>query len=204
MIASSTWRSRSERASICSGGMVSKGQGSMLEPYQCVEARVWFNGQSRTESQGATAFGSGCTYGSPNLARCVGISVCWRLRGHRMNFKHPHEDINFEIPDDWLAEASRLAKTSISIGPQCWVGCVVLPLERIVSPVRICGHPSFDRGRMCSVLGAMMAGAWTPPILVRLLPGHVDRYSVFDGMHRYYASVAMGLETVEAQVIPEW
>jgi len=121
-----------------------------------------------------------------------------------MNFKHPHDDINFEIPDDWLTEATRLAETNIRIGAQCWVGSVVLPIERIAAPVRTCGRPSFDRGRMCSVLGAMMAGSWTPPIFVRPLPSAAGRYAVFDGMHRYYASVALGLGTIEAQVIPEW
>ena len=124
-----------------------------------------------------------------------------------MRFKLPNGDGDFEIPDEWLAAAE---VTGFKAERQAYLPSPGSPselveLSHILPPVRLAGVPQFEPSRMISILVAIRTSSPLPPIIAHgPAPGHTAKYSVREGMHRYYASVAMGFSSIPAILYPYW
>lgn len=123
---------------------------------------------------------------------------------------------DFEIPDDWWAEAGMNsfqprsqhyaykpdprhdANTPISIIPIA----LIKPLHRNPGVEKDFG--GFERKRLMDVLTAFATGLPIPPIEIRLDPQTPYEYSLYDGYHRFRASVAAGFTHVPAIIIAWW
>ena len=120
-----------------------------------------------------------------------------------MRVPFPRFPAEFEIPDDWWAEAGMpefVRRTSAYRSTtDNWVA-----LDEIEPPFRFPSKPldwrGFDRTRMVSILQGFVAGEAIPPIDLLVLPtlndisGQPFKYRVLAGMHRFYASMAAGFE----------
>ena len=134
-----------------------------------------------------------------------------RVSGTPMHFTHPAP---FEIPDEvwtaagapgwrpaarcYVASAYRDAVTD-NPHDSLALGCV--PLVLIVPPLRAGGAPGFVDKRMLRALGGMVAGEPIPAVLGQRLsddPGALVQ--VVDGMHRFYASAALGFTHVPVAI----
>ena len=121
----------------------------------------------------------------------------------------------FEIPDEWLDEAGvrgfRLRQNAYSVGkaPAGVRGeALELALDEVLTSLD--NRPSFDapgpfsHPRMIEILKALRDGIALPPVWVWPVESPVDgrAYQLFEGHHRYHASVALGLTDIPALVIP--
>lgn len=138
-----------------------------------------------------------------------------------MRYPMPNFPCDFEIPDDWLAEAGMDTFTPTATAYRSTADAVLVPLHKIEPPNRVktcLNHwRGFDRTRMISVMKGIATGAeieaipvvQLPEIDNRLVPTplryHTYCYRVRDGFHRFYASVAAGFENVPATImtVPE-
>ncbi len=87
-------------------------------------------------------------------------------------------------------------------------GAEVFALDDIEPPFRLASTPldwhGFDRARFAFILEGFVADAELPPIKILILPKLTDisgqpfKYRVLDGVHRFYASIAAGFESVPA------
>lgn len=123
-----------------------------------------------------------------------------------MRFYYPCYPAEFEIPDDWWAEAGmsgfRPASASyLSSDP----AAQIILLREIEPPFRFPEHRKdfggFDRGRLVSILSGFAAGAAIEPVPLLALPTPEFqpapfRYRPRDGFHRFYASVAAGFNSL--------
>lgn len=118
-----------------------------------------------------------------------------------MRFPMPHFPCEFEIPDDWLSEASALSFAASRPAYRARASAEVIALTQVEPPPRLVGYPlswrGFDRARFISVLAGMVSDTEIEPVPVVEMP-YVDlgsspyEFRVRDGVHRFYASVAMG------------
>jgi hypothetical protein len=83
------------------------------------------------------------------------------------------------------------------------VDVTVVRLRDVEPPSRLLEHPLDFRGfcqqRMIRILSGFVAGAEIEPVTVAVyppvdLPPAIFQYRVWDGVHRFYASVAAGFE----------
>jgi hypothetical protein len=115
--------------------------------------------------------------------------------------------IDFEIPDDWLVTAGvsgfkPAAEAYVAEFEPRWPTAIV-PLSQVRPPTRNPGVRWFDKGRMESILRALIAGHALPPIDVHEPPERQDyRYALRDGFHRFYASAATGFPCLPVRVLP--
>ena len=118
-----------------------------------------------------------------------------------MRFPMPHLPCEFEIPDDWLAEAGIVGFVPHHPCFRSSEGAMLVPLTQVEPPPRFATHPKdwrgFDRARFVSVLTGFVADEVITPVPVVQMPalelGHSPyAYRVLDGVHRFYASVAAG------------
>ena len=118
-----------------------------------------------------------------------------------MRFSFPLFPAQFEIPDEWWAEAG-MQDFKVS-GPafHSTAGTEMVPLRQVEPPFRFSEYPKdwrgFERGRLISIFQGIAAGADMPPVPVVELPPsdispHPFRLRVCNGLHRFYASVAAG------------
>ena len=119
-----------------------------------------------------------------------------------MQFPFPCHPASFELLDAWLAEAGAVGFTATA---QAFAttdrATDVVPLTNIEPPFRLRGYPKdfegFDRARMVRILAGIVAGdAICPPKAIRLpryefMPSPFG-FRIWDGLHRFYASIAMG------------
>jgi hypothetical protein len=111
----------------------------------------------------------------------------------------------FEIPDDWWTAAGMEGFTPSGRAYHSTAVATPVPLREIEPPLRSPEQPldwhGFHRARLISLLKGIAAGAEIEPVVLRGLPP-ADwppfRYSVRDGYHRFYASVAAGFECLPA------
>jgi hypothetical protein len=119
-----------------------------------------------------------------------------------MRFPYPRFPAEFEIPDDWWAEAGMrgFAPTTTSYLSTDPVAHLV-PLRDIEPPFRFREYPhdfgGFERARMVRILSGFVAGADIEAVpLIKLpmpdAPQAPFHYRVYNGFHRFYASVAAG------------
>jgi len=119
------------------------------------------------------------------------------------------EPAAFEIPAEWIEAAGLRGfvpgyETYRVVPDPEWPN-LIIPFERIETPVRATGVQWFDRERMISILRGIAAGASLPPIRVHELPNPTPRpYGLRDGFHRFYASAAAGFKAVPATNLPHF
>ena len=128
-----------------------------------------------------------------------------------MRFPMPNHPCDFEIPDDWLAEAGMDGFIRKRSAYQSLAGARLVPLVEIEPPKRnpavVKDWRGFDRARMVSVLKGIAIGAEIPPVPLLELPTGTCpfpapyRCRVKDGFHRFYASVAAGFECLPGAIV---
>ena len=117
-----------------------------------------------------------------------------------MKFKTSPTGVVFDIPDDWweFAEMERFDRAS---GRFYYYGgqpdtelAQVVDLASVEPPTRAVGTPLFRKYKLVPVLFAFSSPECSlPPVKVDLLPEPQGyRYRVTNGLHRYYASAAVG------------
>lgn len=79
----------------------------------------------------------------------------------------------------------------------------VLPLTSIRRGARNRAGGDFDRERMLEVLRGIAGGAELPPIEVVALQDGRFSHRLYDGFHRFSASLAAGFEAIPAIVVGE-
>jgi hypothetical protein len=124
-----------------------------------------------------------------------------------MHFRHPSEEISFNVPDDWLALAGaqdfKRASPSFSASSDPRWPTVLLPIVEVDAPVRDVGIVGLHEERTISILQAIVAAEALPPIEVHQTPSAVPgRLSVRDGYHRYFLSIALGFTMVPVSIRP--
>jgi hypothetical protein len=113
------------------------------------------------------------------------------------NFIVPGSSIGFVIPDDWWQfcdmENFRPA-TTFYLYSQRDVGVHTVPIAEVRPPERDAGVVGFHKNRLAPILLAFTSDRCAvPAVPVRELAGSDPyRYEVFDGYHRYYASITAG------------
>jgi len=123
-----------------------------------------------------------------------------------MQFRTP-TGVSFEIPDEWwvCADMGSFSKGANTSYP-CWPGSQnvqIVSLVEVEPPTRSAGVPPFKKCKLIPVLfGFQSPESPLPPVPVLLngTPGQY-RYKVYDGYHRYYASAAVGYESLPVVVI---
>lgn len=118
-------------------------------------------------------------------------------------------DREFEIPDGWWAAAGmkdwrpNASHYQEETGSDRKLSAVVVPLSDVAAPVRDEGLRWFEERRMRSILTGFRDGACLPPIEVFSPSGESDfRFSVRNGFHRFYASVAVGFTHLPVLIFP--
>ncbi len=113
----------------------------------------------------------------------------------------------FNIPDEWwaCADMDTFSRGGSQSYP-CWPGSQkvqIVPLAEIEPPTRNAAVPSFKKYKLIPVLfGFQSPESALPPVQV-LLNENNNRYrfTVHNGYHRYYASVAVGYPSLPVIVI---
>ena len=130
-----------------------------------------------------------------------------------MHFLLPMFPAEFELPDDWWAEAGMTGFTPIARSFRSTAEATLILLRDIEPPFRNATAPKdwrgFRRADMISVFSGIATGAEIEPVPVTDMPQPREpsdpslswtvprspfRYRVKDGYHRFYASVAAGFE----------
>jgi hypothetical protein len=106
-----------------------------------------------------------------------------------------HYPIEFEVPDEWLAMAGVQAfnpKSSAFLtfpNPEC----LLVAIAGVEPPIRNEGVDGLQESRAVSILQAMVSSQHLPAIEVHENKlSDLYRFSVYDGYHRYYLSIALG------------
>jgi hypothetical protein len=111
-----------------------------------------------------------------------------------MEFRTP-SGLLFDIPDEWwvCTDMDRFSRGE----SQFWAGSQnvqIVPLAEVEPPSGDAGIPPFKKYKLIPVLfGFQSPESSLPPVhvLLKNFPGPY-RFKVYDGYHRYYASVAAG------------
>jgi len=124
------------------------------------------------------------------------------------------DGVEFEIPDVWFQKAGMLnfvrATPSYRSGPHpdhLDYPMQIVPIGQI-KPVRRNPAVTLDFGgfaedRMIRILGGFVLDHNIPPIKVSVSDELRYVYQVYDGMHRFHASVAAGF-TAQPVIIGKW
>jgi hypothetical protein len=129
-----------------------------------------------------------------------------------VRYPMPNYPCEFELPDDWLVEAGFDRFNTPTARCYCSTDdAVPIPLRNIEPPYRLQTFPKdwrgFDRARLIDVLKGIVTGAEIKPVpLIELPSGDFlapapYRYRVRDGVHRFYASIAVGFECLPATIV---
>ncbi|MGB5084273.1 MAG: hypothetical protein WBO09_06615 [Methylocystis silviterrae] len=128
-----------------------------------------------------------------------------------MRFPYPLFPAEFEIPDEWWTEAGMTAFMFAGAAYRSSGGAQPIALREIEPPFRSVGCPKdfggFERERLVAVLRGIAGGDEIPPVQLRALKPLNDwhrlpfPYQVYDGFHRFYASVAAGFEFLPASIV---
>jgi hypothetical protein len=125
---------------------------------------------------------------------------------HSMQFKTP-SGMLFNIPDEWWACAD-MDRFSMN-GSQFYHVrsdrkiIQIVPLSEIEPPTRNADVPPFKKYKLIPVLfGFQSPESPLPPVEVLLkVPPDQYRFRVYNGYHRYYASVAVGYVSLPVVVM---
>jgi len=130
-----------------------------------------------------------------------------------MRYPMPNYPCEFEIPDDWLAEAGINGLRASAPAYRSAAGATQVPLREIEPPYRKLAIAKdwhgFERARLISILKDFVSGAEIAPVALLELPSAAFvvpafvlpgpyAYQVRNGFHRFYASIAAGFECLPA------
>jgi hypothetical protein len=108
------------------------------------------------------------------------------------------------IPPEWIAEAGVQNFRSALRGFRCDAEHELIALAEIEVPLRQSGFPldanGFSHDRMVSILTGIRDNKPISPISVERVRG-ARPYRVYEGMHRYHASLALGFSWVPAKIV---
>jgi hypothetical protein len=114
--------------------------------------------------------------------------------------------VDFEIADDWwiFAEMSSFScgmRTGYPYHPSAEVAEVTI--AEIKPPMRNPEVELFEKCRMVSILLAFKCCSPLPPVDTELLAVATGpyRFRVYDGFHRYYASIAAGFTVLPVRLV---
>lgn len=117
-----------------------------------------------------------------------------------MEFKTPDGIVSFRIPDEWwlFAEMSSFSRAGGGYYPYETKAhdrdIVVVPLRDVEPPLRAANVPPFKKYKLMPILFAFLSPECAlPPVEVHYVaPATNYRFKVYNGYHRYYASLAAG------------
>ncbi|MDP1872547.1 ParB/RepB/Spo0J family partition protein [Phenylobacterium sp.] len=103
---------------------------------------------------------------------------------------------------DLLAEVSR----ELAILPGHWEwNCptaeFAVDINRVEPPTRSPGTVGFDRTRLTSLMRQLRSAGEIPPVGLRRLGGRPYEYAVYDGYHRFWISLALGVRALPALLV---
>jgi hypothetical protein len=109
------------------------------------------------------------------------------------------------IPHEWIAAAGLTDFKPDRSSFRCDEPHVLMRLTDIEPPLRNAGVTldanGFRRDRMMRILEGIRDGASIPPIYVEVSDPGQRPYRVRDGVHRYWASHALGFSCVPAEIL---
>lgn len=118
----------------------------------------------------------------------------------------PHFPCEFEIPDDWIAEAGATGFEPIRPAYRTAAPATEVGLTEIEPPPRLVGHPlswrGLDRTRFVSILTGMVRDAAIEPVPVVTMP-FTDlvrspyQIRVMNGVHRFSHPSRWGTHTCQ-------
>jgi hypothetical protein len=128
-----------------------------------------------------------------------------------MRFSYPQLPAEFEIPDEWWAEAGMMEFQPTSLAYSSNDEVTHTPkLREIEPPIRLPEYPKdfrgFCRERMVRILRGFVNGDEILPVTAIILPDIADisgnpfKYRIVDGVHRYHAAVAAGFGALPLSV----
>jgi hypothetical protein len=127
-----------------------------------------------------------------------------------MRYAMPYFPCEFEVPDDWLAEAGMDGFVPKTAAYRSSSNALSVPLTAVEPPGRALtvakDWRGLDRTRLVSVLKGIVAAAPIEPVPLLALPVYefgpnTYRFRVRDGFHRFYASIVAGFECLAAVVV---
>jgi len=127
-----------------------------------------------------------------------------------MRYAMPNFPSDFEIPDDWLADAGAAGFVPTTPAYRSSSDAILVPLVDIEPPHRVLtiakDWRGFDRPRLISVLKGIVTGADIEPVPLLELPvfefaPNTYRFRVRNGFHRFYASIVAGFECLAAVIV---
>lgn len=115
----------------------------------------------------------------------------------RMVFSVPGSIITFDIPDEWWqfcdCTTFRRRTDFYIYPPELDPHTNVVPVEEIEPPQRDAGTELFQKHRLVAVLlGVQSLNGVVPPVEVLAQNSGHYKYTVRNGFHRFYGSVALG------------
>ena len=127
-----------------------------------------------------------------------------------MRFPMPHLPLEFEIPDAWLHEAGFQGQWPMGEAYRSKADAERILLTSVEPVARFKESPKdgngFDRLRLINALRGILSGDEIPPVRLMELP-YLDlspspyRYTVKDGYHRFFASIAAGFSILPADIV---
>jgi hypothetical protein len=121
-----------------------------------------------------------------------------------VKFRVPINDVEFEIPDEWLKDAGleSFRPTSDHYVTNMLACTATVAIEEVEPPLRKEGEFWFrNRESVVNVLSKIVAGEGLAPIEVWSKEKKKSkRYIVRDGFHRYYASIVAGFPKIPISV----
>ncbi|MFZ6655372.1 hypothetical protein [Undibacterium sp. TJN19] len=122
-----------------------------------------------------------------------------------MQFTHPSENFDFEIPDDWWIAGNALqfdlkSKSFFASSITEWPTKVVA-ISQVAAPRRDPGVEGLREKRTIAILQAITSGVALPALEV-YFESNSNCMAVRDGFHRYYISIALGFSMVPVSVRP--
>jgi hypothetical protein len=127
-----------------------------------------------------------------------------------MRFVMPHFPCEFDVPDEWLREAGVANFVPKSVAYKSSPAAQLALLTAVEPPPRLISHSlswrGFDRSRFVNVLRGIVEGSEIEAVPVVEMP-FVDlgsspyKFRVRDGVHRFYASVAMGFSHLPTELL---
>jgi hypothetical protein len=109
-----------------------------------------------------------------------------------------------QVPPEWIAQAGLTGFIPSRSGFRCNDAHTLIALADIEPPLRDPGVTldanGFNRDRMMRILEGIRDDASMPPILVWETGRPPHRYVLRDGVHRYWASFAIGFTHVPCNI----
>jgi hypothetical protein len=111
--------------------------------------------------------------------------------------------VDFEIVDEWwfAADMQNFTPNSESYCPQKKRGVLIVPIIDIRPPSRRPETPDFKKDRMIHILNGFRNNGKIPPIEVMEITDPDYALKVYDGFHRFFASVAANFTKIPVSII---